>query len=128
MGIWSWFINKLSLICQCLLIKYKGYRFDNDAKNAIKDKTNRQTLFKILKQNQNTKFLIDQQKKSNINIEYTIENFQKLFPKFTKYEDYKSYVDEIKNDGYTKDIMSIGFPIALTNTSGTSGDPKNFPV
>ncbi len=32
------------------------------------------------------------------------------------------------NDGHAKDVMSIGYPIALTNTSGTSGEPKNFPM
>ncbi len=60
----------------------------------------------------------------------SIENFssRKLFPKYTGYSDYKSYITEIMNDGHVRDIMSIGYPIALTNTSGTSGDPKNFPV
>jgi hypothetical protein len=53
---------------------------------------------------------------------------RKLFPKYTKYSDYKPYVIEIKNDGQAKDIMSVGYPIGLTNTSGTSGEPKNFPV
>lgn len=54
--------------------------------------------------------------------------FRKLFPNYTEYSDYASYVNEIKNDGYAKDIMGVDYPIALTNTSGTSGDPKNFPV
>jgi hypothetical protein len=62
---------------------------------------------------------------------FSIENFfsfRKLFPKYTTYSDYKSYITEIMNDGHAKDVMSIGYPIALTNTSGTSGDPKNFPM
>ncbi|CAF1317947.1 unnamed protein product [Rotaria sordida] len=58
----------------------------------------------------------------------TVENFKKLFPKYTTYSDYKPYIEQIKSDGSTKDIMSIGYPIALTNTSGTTGEPKNYPV
>jgi hypothetical protein len=53
---------------------------------------------------------------------------RKLFPKYTDYSDYQSYVAQIKNDGHMKDIMGVGYPIALTNTSGTSGEPKNFPM
>lgn len=54
--------------------------------------------------------------------------FRKLFPDYTEYHAYAPYVNEIKNDGNAKDIMSLDYPIALTNTSGTSGDPKNLPV
>ncbi len=32
------------------------------------------------------------------------------------------------NNGFATDIMGIGYPIALTNTSGTSGESKNFPM
>ncbi|CAF3579490.1 unnamed protein product [Adineta steineri] len=131
MWLWTWFLNTCLSIYRYFLIKYKGHKFDHEAKISIEQKTNRQTLFNILKQNQNTKFLIDQRKKCQIdqneNID-SVEKFKKLFPKFTEYSDYKSYVDEIRNDGHTKDILSIGFPIALTSTSGTSGDPKNFPI
>ena len=55
-------------------------------------------------------------------------SLRKLFPRYTKYSDYKAYVTQIKDDGEAKDILSVGFPIGLTNTSGTSGEPKNFPV
>jgi hypothetical protein len=74
--LWSWFLNKFLLIYQYFLIKYKGNQFDLDAKHATTDKINRQTLFNILKQNQNTKFLIDQCKKSNINPHESVENFR----------------------------------------------------
>ncbi|CAF4252724.1 unnamed protein product, partial [Rotaria sordida] len=123
MWLWSWFLNKCILLFQYLLIQYKGLRFNYDAKYAIKQQTNRRTLFNILKQNKNTKLLIEQQKKMNLDNVETVENFKKLFPNCTTYSDYKPYVDEIMNDGSTKDIMSIGYPIALTNTSGTSGEP-----
>ncbi|CAF1257254.1 unnamed protein product [Rotaria sordida] len=131
MSLWSWFLNKCLLIYQYLLIQYKGICFNYDGKYSIKNKTNRQTLFNILKQNKNTKFLIDQRQKVNFNKDENIKNvedFKKLFPKYTTYSDYKSYVDEIMNNGHATNIMSIGYPIALTNTSGTSGDPKYFPV
>ncbi|CAF4192064.1 unnamed protein product, partial [Rotaria sordida] len=124
MWLWSWFLNKCILLFQYLLIQYKGLRFNYDAKYAIKQQTNRRTLFNILKQNKNTKLLIEQQKKMNLDNVETVENFKKLFPNCTTYSDYKPYVDEIMNDGSTKDIMSIGYPIALTNTSGTSGEPN----
>ncbi len=61
---------------QYFLIKYKGYRFNQDAKNAAEQKINRQTLFNILKQNKNTKFLIDQYKKSNLNKDENIESVE----------------------------------------------------
>ena len=64
----------------------------------------------------------------NKNLLFKMVSLRKLFPRYTKYSDYKAYVTQIKDDGHTKDILSVGFPIALTNTSGTSGEPKNFPV
>jgi hypothetical protein len=76
MWLWTWFLNKCLLVYQYLLIKYKGNRFDNDAKYAIEQKLNRQTLFKILKQNKNTKFLIDQYKKTKLDPEENVENFK----------------------------------------------------
>ncbi|CAF4173909.1 unnamed protein product, partial [Rotaria sordida] len=72
--------------------------------------------------------LIEQRRKMNLDTIDTVENFKKLFPKYTTYSDYKPYIEQIKSDGSTKDIMSIGYPIALTNTSGTTGEPKNYPV
>lgn len=79
MWLWSWVWNKCLLLYQYLLIQYKGYQFNNDAKYSIKQETNRKTLFNILKQNKNTKFLIDQRKKTkfdkNENIE-SIEDFK----------------------------------------------------
>ncbi|CAF4667089.1 unnamed protein product [Rotaria sp. Silwood1] len=131
MWLWSWFLDKCLLIFQYLLIQYKGIRFNYDGKYAIKHQTNRKTLFNILKKNKNTKFLIDQRQKVNFNKDQdikSIEDFKKLFPKYTTYSDYRSYVTEIMNDGHSTNIMSIDYPIALTNTSGTSGDPKHFPV
>ncbi|CAF1186033.1 unnamed protein product [Rotaria sordida] len=128
MWLWTWFLNRCILLFQYLLIQYKGFRFNYDAKHAIEQKTNRKTLFNILKQNQNTKLLIEQRRKMNLDTIDTVENFKKLFPKYTIYSDYKPYIEQIKSDGSTKDIMSIGYPIALTNTSGTTGEPKNYPV
>jgi hypothetical protein len=76
MWLWSWFLNKCLLVYQFLLIKYKGLRFDYDAIYAIKQKRNRQTLYNILKQNKNTKFLIDQCKKAQLDTIENIENFK----------------------------------------------------
>ncbi len=76
MSLWSWFLNKCVLIFNYFLIKYKGYRFNQDAKNCTEQKINRQTLFNILKQNKNTKFLIDQYKKSNLNKDENIESLE----------------------------------------------------
>lgn len=129
MWLWSWFLNKLLLLYQYLLIQYKGFRFNYDAKHSTKQKLNRHTLFNILEKNKSTKFLIDQRKKSNINNDENFkDDLRKLFPKYTNYSDYKPYVTEIMNNGNAIDILSIGSPIALTNTSGTSGDPKYFPL
>ncbi|CAF4431417.1 unnamed protein product, partial [Adineta steineri] len=63
MWLWAWFLNTCLSIYRYFLIKYKGHKFDHEAKISMQQKTNRQTLFNILKQNQNTKFLIDQRKK-----------------------------------------------------------------
>ncbi|CAF4335857.1 unnamed protein product, partial [Rotaria sp. Silwood2] len=128
---WSWFLNKCLLIFQYLLIQYKGIHFNYDGKYSIKYKTNHKTLFNILKQNKNTKFLLYQRQKVNFNKDENIksaEDFKKLFPKYTTYSDYRSYVMEIMNDGHATNIMSVGYPIASANTSGTSGDSKHFPV
>ncbi|CAF2677573.1 unnamed protein product [Rotaria sp. Silwood2] len=146
---WSWFLNKCLLIFQYLLIQYKGIHFNYDGKYSIKYKTNHKTLFNILKQNKNTKFLLYQRQKVNFNKDENIKSaedfkyeilfkqvfifhlqfcFRKLFPKYTTYSDYRSYVMEIMNDGHATNIMSVGYPIASANTSGTSGDSKHFPV
>ncbi|CAF1200271.1 unnamed protein product [Rotaria sordida] len=110
MWLWTWFLNRCILLFQYLLIQYKGFRFNYDAKHAIEQKTNQQ------------------RRKMNLDTIDTVENFKKLFPKYTTYSYYKPYIEQIKSDGSTKDIMSIGYPIALTNTSGTTGEPKNYPV
>ena len=76
MWLWTWLLNTCLSLYRYFYIKYKGSKFDHDAKIACEQKTNRETLFKILKQNKNTKFLVDQRKKSKLDKNEIIQDVE----------------------------------------------------
>ena len=76
MWLWTWIWQKLAFISQYLLIQYKGLRFEYDARCAIKQKRNLQTLFNILKQNRNTEILVEQRKKMGLHDDQNLDSFK----------------------------------------------------
>lgn len=76
MWLWTWLLNACLSVFRYFLVKYKGCKFDHDAKTACEQKTNRETLFKILEHNKSTKFLVDQFKKSKLDSNKGIQDVE----------------------------------------------------
>ncbi|CAF0933612.1 unnamed protein product, partial [Didymodactylos carnosus] len=101
----NWVYSKCAFLFTYLLVKYKGWKFDRDARRFMKDKIGHfQTGYHI----------------------QSVEEFKLRFPTYMKYDDYEPYIAEIMN--CKENVMNVGYPIAIAKSSGTTGKTKPVPV